>query len=120
MRFFGMIFSAGIFTASSVFAAPISLTCLPDDPNETWRVSVVFDLEAWTLRWGAEAWELVGADERALAARTLNNNWPASIMIDRETGKLWRSDMGRFCTSEDCSSSELIAMIREGHCSKPF
>lgn len=101
-------------------AEPVRLTCVPDDPGQDWRASVTFDVETWTFSWGEESWELVAADERSLAARWQHKNWPVAVVIDRETGRFWRSDMGSFCTSGDCTRSQLGGVLRTGRCFTSF
>lgn len=103
-----------------VASEPVTLICVPDDARQQWRAQVDFDLEEWTLSWGSEAWELTGGDERALAARALNGEWPMSLVIDRETGKFWRAHMGRFCIAHDCKTSRLDAFIETGRCTRRF
>lgn len=115
------LLTLALLAANSVVADPIKLVCQPSDPRYDWSVQVTFDLDEWTFFWAKTEWELVGGDSRAVVARFVNDsNWPSSMLIDRETGRFWRTAVGRFCTNDDCSSSRLDAFVDEGSCSVPF
>src|SRR6056297_1738761 len=110
-----------VFLASPAIAEPVNLVCQPSDGRYTWSARVQFDLDEWFFSWGGTEWELIGGDDRAVVARTVHeSNWPSSVLIDRETGRFWRTNVGRFCQDESCSSSRLGAFVDEGTCTVPF
>lgn len=101
-------------------AEPIELTCTPDDPNESWTARIVFDTEARTLTWADSKWDLLGATDQYLVARTLNGGWPTSLLIDRETGDFWRTVVGDLCADADCATSQLGGAMSTGFCLASF
>lgn len=106
--------------ASPAFAEPVRLICKTTDPGQAWRWEVRFDLEAWTFQLQGEEWELSAGDEKLLAARTLNKNWPSTVLIDRETGELWKTSVGGFCRNEECTLTWNGVLEQHATCSVPF
>lgn len=109
------------FSAMAASSEPVRLVCVPSDQSENWRIRITFDTSAWTFLFNEEEWELIGADEVSIVARTVTDtNWPVSFLIDRETGRWWRASIGRFCGNEDCSVNFPGGFVDEGTCTTPF
>ena len=100
-------------------AEPVSLICAPEDQSEFWRVTAVIDPEAQTVTWNHESWDVIRFDERMIAARRMQSNQPATLLINRETGRFWQTQVGRFCNNSDCSSTVLSSLVVQGTCTGP-
>ena len=109
---------AAVTAATVAGADPIALTCVPDEQSEYWRVSAVIDPEKSTLTWNGESWDVIRFDERVVAARMFRDSQPATLLINRETGRFWQTQVGRYCRSADCSSTVLSSLVVQGQCSK--
>jgi len=109
-------FCAALIAAPAAGAAPVTLTCVPDDTNEDWGITVVLDPEASELRWDGESWNLVRMDDRTIVARQMQAGRPASLLINRDTGRFWQTYVGRYCNNADCSSTVLSSLVVQGRC----
>ncbi len=111
-------FCLAVTAAAAADAQSITMTCVPEEQSEYWRVTAEIDPENATLTWNGESWEVTRFDERVVAARQLRDNQPSTLLINRETGKFWQTQIGRYCNGVDCSSTVLSSLVIQGQCTE--
>jgi hypothetical protein len=100
------------FSASGLSAETSTLFCRPNDGN-TWVGELSVDYSTRTITWAGSVYAMTHLDDLYIVAVNHNGLAATSLLIERDTGAFWRSGVGRFCVSGDCSKEVISGSFQD-------